>query len=81
MRERGKPAHSGPCREVPPDPTNTRFFGVYHVDAERYGRDFSKLGQEILAQIAGVNGVNLDITVEIHAKKLKDSPTTKSVYS
>jgi len=46
---------------------NTRFFGVYEVDPERYSRDLNRLSQEILQHLSSINGVELEITIEIHA--------------
>ena len=45
----------------------TRFFGVYEVDPERYSRDLNRLSQEILQHLSSIDGVELDITIEIHA--------------
>jgi hypothetical protein len=52
--------------EVEPK-ANTRFFGVYDVDPERYSRDLNRLSQEILQHLSSIDGVDLDITIEIHA--------------
>ena len=46
---------------------STRFFGVYEVDPERYSRDLNRLSQEILQHLSSIDGVDLDITIEIHA--------------
>lgn len=46
---------------------NVRFFGSVVVDPERYGRDFAKVGQEILQHLAGPLGAELQVTIEIHA--------------
>ena len=46
---------------------STRFFGVYEVDPERYSRDLNRLSQEILQHLSSIDGVDLDITMEIHA--------------
>ena len=46
---------------------STRFFGVYEVDSERYSRDLNRLSQEILQHLSSIDGVDLDITIEIHA--------------
>ena len=56
-----------------PESSNTetlkrRYFGVYEVDAERYSRDLNKLSQEILQHIGSIDGVDLEITIEIQAK-------------
>lgn len=59
----GEPVHDGPCRPAAP----TRFYGSYPVSAERYGRDFGRVGQEIIQHLAGQPGTRLRITVEIEA--------------
>jgi hypothetical protein len=46
---------------------STRFFGVYEVDPERYSRDLNRLRQEILQHLSSIDGVDLGITIEIHA--------------
>lgn len=46
---------------------STRFFGVYEIDPERYSRDLNRLSQEILQHLSSIDGVDLDITIEIHA--------------
>jgi len=46
---------------------STRFFGVYEVDPERYSRDLNRLSQEILQHLSSIDGVDLVITIEIHA--------------
>jgi hypothetical protein len=46
---------------------STRFFGVYEVDPERYSRDLNRLSQEILQHLSSIDGVDLGITIEIHA--------------
>lgn len=45
-----------------------RFFGVYEADPERYSRDFNRLSQEVLQHLGSIDGVELDITIEIQAK-------------
>ena len=49
-------------------PENRRFFGVAKVDPERYGREFTRLAQEVLQHLAG-EGVSLEVTVEITATR------------
>jgi predicted AAA+ superfamily ATPase len=46
---------------------STRFFGVYEVDPERYSRDLNRLSQEILQHLSSIDGIDLEITIEIHA--------------
>jgi predicted AAA+ superfamily ATPase len=51
-----------------PQKTENRFFGVYEVDAERYSRDLNRLSQEILQHLSSIDGVKLEITIELHAE-------------
>ena len=62
---------------LPPRPSNTRYFGVYTLDPERYGRDLSRLSQEILMQLAAVEDAQLEITVEVQARSAKGFPEEK----
>jgi predicted AAA+ superfamily ATPase len=73
-REPGGPLGGGTAA---PKPANTRFFGVYRIDPERYGRDLTKLSQEILQPLAAVDGVELEITVELHARRADGFPDDK----
>jgi predicted AAA+ superfamily ATPase len=57
---------------------NTRFFGVYEIDAERYSRDLNRLSQEILQHLAALEGVDLDVTVEIRASRTDGFPDDKA---
>lgn len=62
----------------PPASKNTRFFGVYKLDSERYGRDLTRLSQEILQHIAAMDGASMEVTVEIHASKPEGFPDDKA---
>ena len=44
-----------------------RFYSVVRLDPERYQRDFSKLAAEVIANLAGLLGTNVEITVEVKA--------------
>ncbi|TAK69428.1 MAG: ATP-binding protein [Actinomycetota bacterium] len=58
----------------------SRFFGSVGVDPERYNRDFARVGQEILQHLAAVPGVELTVTIEIHATATEGfSPETVRV--
>lgn len=71
------PDGGGGERPVPPpkpgptppagEPRPTRFFGSVRIDPERYGRDFNRVGQEVLQHLAAAPGVRLEVTVEVHA--------------
>ncbi len=53
----------------PSTPTRpTRYFGSVRVDPERYGRDFGRIGQEIIQHLAAAPGIELQITVDIQAR-------------
>ena len=73
----GSPSHDGTCGTTS-SVQNTRFFGVYSVDPERYSRDLTRLSQEILQHLASLDGVDLQVTVEIHAKRADGFPDDKA---
>lgn len=56
-----------PPTPPPPDPRTTRYFGAKRLNADRYASDFKKLTEEILAPLAAVPGVELNVTIEIEA--------------
>lgn len=45
-----------------------RFYAAAKLDPERYQRDFGKIASEIITNLAGQLGTEIEITVEIHAK-------------
>jgi hypothetical protein len=47
------------------------------VEPERYGRDFTRISQEVLQHLASLDGVDLDITVEIRARRAEGFPEDK----
>lgn len=52
---------------APVDDRLRRFHAVARLDPERYQRDFAKVAQEIIANLAGHLGTDIEVTVEIHA--------------
>jgi hypothetical protein len=62
---------------VPEKAHNTRYFGVFRVDPERYARDLTRVSQEVLQQLAAVDGAQLDVTIEVHAKTPNGFPDDK----
>jgi hypothetical protein len=48
-------------------PRRTRFFGVRSLSRDRYAGDFKKVVDEVLAPLAGVEGVSLSVRIEIEA--------------
>jgi hypothetical protein len=73
----GAPAGPPDTGSAPARPENTRFYGVYKLDPDRFGRDLTRLSQEILQQIAAVEGASLEITVEVHANRPEGFPEDK----
>jgi len=56
-------------REPPVPKPKTRFFGVFKVDPEKYGRDLTRIQQEILPHLADPGAADLKITVEIEVTR------------
>jgi hypothetical protein len=63
--------------ERPTGPKNTRFFGVARISPDRYARDLTRLSQEIIQHLAAPDGVDLEIRVEISARKPDGYPDDK----
>src|SRR5690606_33902918 len=60
-----------------PTPSNRRFFGVVRLEAERYGRDFNRVAQEIVQHLTAVDGTHIELTVEIKATNDEGFPADK----
>jgi predicted AAA+ superfamily ATPase len=45
-----------------------RFYGVASVSPERLGRDAGRIAEEVVAHLAGLDGTEVEVTVEIRAK-------------
>jgi hypothetical protein len=58
-------------------PRNVRFFGVHKLDPERYARDWNRVAQEVLQHLAAVDGVQLEVRVEITARQPDGFPDDK----
>lgn len=58
-------------------PAYGRYYGVATVAADRYSRDFNRISQEVLQHIAAIEGVELDVTVEISARCPEGFPEDK----
>ena len=56
----------GPGPEPTPE-VQRRFFGVKQLNPDRYAADFAKVQQEILSYLAGADGVQLEVRLEITA--------------
>jgi hypothetical protein len=53
--------------DIQPQSLTTRFVGSKALKAERYGHDFKKIADEVIAHLAAIPGVELEIRVEIDA--------------
>jgi len=52
---------------APAQTTYTRFYGARLLNPERYAADFSKIINEVLQPLAGVDGTRLEVRVEVTA--------------
>jgi len=50
---------------------------VYKIDPERYARDLTRLSQEILQHLTAIEGTQVEVTVEIHARRADGFPEDK----
>lgn len=66
-----------PAPPGPPAPENVRFFGAVQLNPERYGRDFTRVAQEVLQHLAAVEGATMQVRVEISAEKPDGFPEDK----
>ncbi|MEU9887670.1 Swt1 family HEPN domain-containing protein [Sphaerisporangium sp. NPDC051011] len=73
----GTTGMAGPPVAAQPGPKNTRFFGVAKLDREFYQKSFTKMAQEVIQHLAAVEGVELEITIEISARKPEGFPEDK----
>lgn len=60
-----------------PGPKNVRFFGVARLDSEFFQKSFTKIAQEVIQHLAACEGAELDISVEISARKPDGFPEDK----
>jgi predicted AAA+ superfamily ATPase len=72
------PAPTGGAGTTAAAPKHTRFYGTVRLDPERFGRDLSRLYQEVIQHLAAPEGVELEITVEISASKKDGFPDDKA---
>lgn len=73
----GTSAGTGGIEQPPPGLKNTRFFGVARINPGRYARDLTRLSQEIIQHLAAPEGVELEVRVEITARKADGFPEDK----
>ena len=51
----------------PPTPLKTRFFGTVKLNPDFYARDFGRITSEVIQHLAAVDGVDLEVRLEITA--------------
>lgn len=56
-----------PVPPAPPAPRRTRYFGAVRLDATRVGRDASRIAEEVIGHLAGLDGARVTVTLEIEA--------------
>ncbi|GAA1276560.1 Swt1 family HEPN domain-containing protein [Sphaerisporangium rubeum] len=66
-----------PPDEPPAGPKNIRFFGAVKLDPEFYQKSFTKIAQEVIQHLAAVEGAELEITVDISARRPDGFPEDK----
>ncbi|WP_040840308.1 hypothetical protein [Nocardia brevicatena] len=57
-----------------PQIRNTRFWGSMKINPERFGRDLSRLSQDLLALLTAPEGVELQVSVEIKMERADGFP-------
>jgi len=63
------PSAPGPDPIMPTQPPKpTRFHGSVKLDATRMGRDAARIGDEVIAHLAGLMGSKVTVTLEISAE-------------
>ena len=60
--------------QVTADAALRRFYAVAKLDPERYQRDFAKLAAEVIANLAGFLGTDIEISVEVKATNPEGFP-------
>ena len=58
----------------PADEVLRRFYAMAKLDPERYQRDFAKLAAEVIANLAGLLGTDIEISVEVKATNAEGFP-------
>ena len=73
-----QPPDTGTDRTPPPAPAApaqpTRFHGTVTLDAERVGRDASRIADEVIAHLTGLVGAKVTVTLEVEAEIPSGAP-------
>lgn len=57
----------GRLNRPPPPPQPKRFHGTVSLNPTRVGRDASRIADEVITHLAGLEGANVKVTLEIQA--------------
>ncbi|WP_433243497.1 Swt1 family HEPN domain-containing protein [Streptosporangium sp. CA-135522] len=71
------PKPGKPAPTPPPGPKNVRFFGAAKLDPEFYQKSFTKMVQEVIQHLAAAEGAELELSIEITARKADGFPEDK----
>lgn len=61
------PGPPAPPPPPPPTPLKTRFFGTVKLSPDFYARDFGRITSEVIQHLAAVDGVDLEVRLDITA--------------
>ncbi|GAA1311855.1 hypothetical protein Psi02_72100 [Planotetraspora silvatica] len=62
---------------TPPGPKNVRFFGAVKLNPELPQKSFTKIYTELVQHLSAVDGVELELAIEIRAKRADGFPEDK----
>src|SRR5207248_2217499 len=68
------PGATGATPGAPAAPRPRRFHGTVRLDSARVGRDAGRIGEEVIAHLAGLVGANVTVTLEIEAEIPSGAP-------
>ena len=68
------PDAPGPEPVPQPEPRPTRFHGTVALDATRTGLDASRMADEVITHLAGLEGAKVAVTLEVHAETPDGAP-------
>jgi hypothetical protein len=71
------PQPGGKTPPPPSGPKNVRFYGSAKLDPEFYQKSFTKMVQEVIQHLAAVEGAELELSIEITARKPDGFPEDK----
>ena len=70
----GKSGRAATSVAPPAAPKFKRFHGAVVLDPERVGRDASRIADEVVSHLKGLDGAKVKVTLEIEAEMLEGAP-------